>query len=69
MVSGAGAKQLRLRVGPGLTYETLQTLKDGTHLTVLEGPEQADGYKWWRVQTDDGQEGWVAGDWLVPVTP
>jgi len=68
-VSGVGAQQLRLRAGPGLTHETLRTLQDGTRLTVLEGPEAADGYKWWKVRTEDGQEGWVAEDWLVPVVP
>jgi hypothetical protein len=47
----------------------LRTLEDGTQLQVLEGPEAADGYEWWKLRTDDGLEGWAAGDWLVPVAP
>jgi hypothetical protein len=69
MVGGAGAQQLRLRAGPGLNHETLRILEDGTQLKILEGPESAGGHEWWKVQTEDGQEGWTAGDWLVPVVP
>ncbi len=69
VVSGTGAQQLRVRSGPGLTYATLSTVADGTQLRVLDGPEAADGFEWWKVQTEDGQEGWVAGDWLSPVAP
>jgi len=69
MVAGTGVAQLRLRAGPGLTQETVATLEDGTRLTVLEGPATADEHEWWKVRTADGQEGWVAGDWLSPVAP
>jgi hypothetical protein len=69
MVSGTGAQQLRVRSGPGLTHATLSTVADGARLKVLDGPEAADGYQWWKVQTEDNQEGWVAGDWLSPVAP
>jgi hypothetical protein len=69
VVRGTGAQELRLRAGPGLTQQMLSTLEDGTQLLVLEGPEAADGYEWWKLRTDDGVEGWAAGDWLVPVAP
>jgi len=69
VVQGTGAQQLRLRAGPGLDKEMLATLPDDTRLKVLDGPETADGYKWWKVQTEDGLVGWVAGDWLVPIAP
>ncbi|MBC7233391.1 MAG: SH3 domain-containing protein [Chloroflexi bacterium] len=69
VVQGTGAQQLRLRAGPGLDKEMLGTLPDDTRLKVLDGPETADGYKWWKVQTEDGLVGWVAGDWLVPIAP
>ena len=69
VVAGTGAEQLRLRVGPGLAQEMVGTLADGTRLSVLDGPDSADGYTWWKVQTEDGQQGWAAGDWLVPVAP
>ncbi|MGC8786043.1 MAG: SH3 domain-containing protein [Anaerolineae bacterium] len=69
IVQGTGEQQLRLRAAPGLDKEILRTLPDETRLKILEGPEVADGYKWWKVQTDDGLVGWAAGDWLVPTAP
>jgi hypothetical protein len=68
-VSGTGTDQLRIRVAPGLTQETVATLEDGTRIRVTDGPEASDGYNWWQVKTEEGQEGWVAEDWLVPVVP
>jgi len=64
-----GAARLRLRSLPGLAGETLAMLEDDTLLTVLDGPESADGYQWWQVQTADSLIGWVAADWLRPVLP
>lgn len=34
--------------------------------TVIGGPQDADGYTWWRVEFDHTPDGWVAGDWLAP---
>ncbi len=66
----AGGNGLNLREGPGLTFQVLALLPDGTRLEVLDGPQEVDGYTWWRVRTlDDGREGWVAGDFLRPVAP
>jgi len=69
VVTGTEGQQLRLRAEPGTAQETLRILEEGTALRVLEGPQQADGYNWWKVQTDDNLVGWVAADWLVPVAP
>jgi len=69
VVQGTGGQQLRLRSGPALTHETLLIVEEGTVLQVLEGPQAADGFQWWQVKTPDGIQGWVAGDWLVPVAP
>jgi hypothetical protein len=68
-VSGTGTDQLRLRVAPGVAQETILTLEDGTRLRVTNGPQSSDGYEWWKVKTEEGQEGWVAEDWLLPVAP
>jgi hypothetical protein len=32
----------------------------GTLVTVLEGPVEAEGYSWWRVESGQGLNGWVA---------
>ncbi len=65
-VQGTEGGDLRLRAAPGLGGETLALAKEGTVLRVLEGPVEADGYTWWRVQSAEGQAGWAAGQWLVP---
>lgn len=67
-VVGAGADGVSYKSGPGLNYARLGLLKDGTILKVLEGPEEADGYTWWRLEDEDGFTGWVADNWLEPAT-
>jgi hypothetical protein len=45
----------------------LGTLSEGTSVTVIGGPQQSDGYTWWKI-TDGGLRGWSAvGDWLSPL--
>jgi hypothetical protein len=68
-VVGAEADQLSYRSGPGLNYARLTIVKDGTILEVLEGPEEADGYTWWRLEDEDGFIGWAADNWLEPTLP
>lgn len=64
-VQSAGGKNLRLRDNPGLQSNAFAGLPPGTKMTLLEGPVQDDGYPWWRIRTEDGREGWVAGTELV----
>lgn len=59
---GAG---LNLRAEPSTGARLVTNVKEGAKLTVLEGPEEGNGYVWWKLQTGDGQEGWGAEDWLV----
>jgi len=68
-VVGAEADALSYRSGPGLNYARLTIVKDGTILKVLEGPGEADGYTWWRLEDEDGFIGWAAEDWLKPTLP
>ncbi len=68
-VIGAEADQLSYRSGPGLNYARLSIVKDGAILEVLEGPEEADGYTWWRLEDEDGFIGWAADNWLEPSLP
>jgi len=68
-VVGAEADELSYRSGPGLNFARLGIIKDGTILEVLEGPEEADGYTWWRLEDEDGFIGWAADDWLEPTLP
>jgi len=62
---------LNLRSFPSTQGEVIAMLRDGTWLTLLEGPIERDGYRWWRVQVS-GREGWCveqAGDVLAITLP
>ncbi len=54
---------LHLRTGPGIQYEKIHTLTNGTKVSVIESPSL-----WWLVaQIKDGEEdytGWVHSRWL-----
>ncbi len=39
-------------------------LDAGTTLTIVSGPEAGESYDWYEVETEDGQEGWVASTLL-----
>jgi uncharacterized protein YgiM (DUF1202 family) len=51
---------VNMRSAPGLNSDVIGQLADGITVTILEGPEEADNLRWWRV--DDGEEnvGWAA---------
>lgn len=49
---------LNLRSAPGGSL--LAALPSGTLVTVLSGPQAADGLQWWQVRAADGATGWVA---------
>jgi hypothetical protein len=51
---------INLRDGPGLGSETISQLANGTVVTILEGPEESDGYTWWKVDDGQGNVGWAA---------
>ena len=60
VVTGTG-DALNVREGPGLEAPAVDALPDGTKITLAQGPVEADGFQWWRVE---GRAGWVAADWL-----
>lgn len=65
-VTRAGGLQLRMRSAPTIAADNIITrLPIGTEMALAEGPESADGLSWWRVTTVGGNEGWVAGEFLV----
>lgn len=56
---------LELRTRPGTTDSgVIDRHLSGTQVTLLDGPEYADGHTWWRVRRIDGREGWIASDGL-----
>jgi uncharacterized protein YgiM (DUF1202 family) len=58
-VVGLGGDALNLRTEPKTTAKILLTLKEGDLVSILEGPSDADGQSWYKVQAS-GQTGWVS---------
>lgn len=56
---------LRCRAGPGLDQPLVARLSDGTRLTLVAGPREADGLRWWQVAQDD-LRCWSAETFLRP---
>jgi serine/threonine protein kinase len=50
---------LKLRAGPGTSYEILENMPRGTIVTLIGDPKSVQGYTWWRVRSPNGREGWV----------
>jgi hypothetical protein len=65
-VKKEGGMPLRLRNAPDLDEsKVIDRLAIGTQMTILGGPNPSDGYTWYHIRTNDGREGWVAGENLV----
>lgn len=58
-----GGQNLNLRSGPGINYEVIAKLTDGTLMTVVDGPRTADGYTWWELDGEPGR-GWAVEEFL-----
>jgi uncharacterized protein YgiM (DUF1202 family) len=67
------AGDLSVRVTPGTDAELVTRVTQGQQFTVMGGPQEASGYTWYQIRSDDGAvEGWAAdGDgtdrWLSPL--
>ena len=65
--------QLSIRTLPSPDATLVVRVDLGQQFTVLDGPQSAGGFTWYRIRSDDGQiEGWgAAGDgttrWLSPL--
>lgn len=51
---------LNMRSAPSSAGTLILQLATGQKVTLLEGPTQAEGFTWWRVDGGTGQTGWVA---------
>ena len=65
-VTNTNGLGVSVRSNPGTSSARLLLATERTVLLVLDGPESADNFFWWQVRLDDGTEGWVAGDFLIP---
>ena len=60
--NGLGAYLRRTAGGP----EKIKAWPDGSVMTVIGGDQIVDGTTWKNVKDPDGNQGWMAADYLVP---
>lgn len=65
VVSGVGDNRLKLRRDPATTADIIAQYPDGTVLEVLDAQQTNQGIVWQRVRDAQGNEGWVANQYLV----
>ena len=71
-ITGTGGSGVSVRAGPGTNNARLTIAPEGSLVLILEGPRQdenQDPYTWWFVRTEDGTEGWVVQEYLIPSLP
>jgi len=67
IVTDVEPDELNVRNEPGTRgTEIVFRAPEGTRFTIVEGPRQADGLTWWRVQNtvNTAQTGWAASNYL-----
>ncbi|KXK50540.1 MAG: SH3 domain-containing protein [Chloroflexi bacterium] len=69
-VVDVGDQQLNVRSQPGVVdTEILFRAPEGSYFIIGDGPSQADGLTWWRIDDpSSGRSGWAASNYLEPVT-
>ena len=65
VVQGTEGQGLNLRKKPSASAKLIANVKEGSELTVLTGPQEAEGYVWWKLRAANGKQGWAASQWLV----
>jgi hypothetical protein len=70
-INGTEGAGLRIRSAPGLGSDTVFRGEEAETFKVTDGPQQADGYTWWRVVApyDETRAGWAASEFLAVVPP
>jgi hypothetical protein len=63
---------LKVRIRPGLDSVVEHRILEGTELTVVEGPMDLNGYRWWLISDGGSVSGWAAEGsgsdrWLTPL--
>jgi hypothetical protein len=65
-VANTGGVGVTVRNGPSTRNLPVLVAAEGSIVLVLDGPEEADSFRWWQIRLGDGTEGWAAGDFLLP---
>ncbi|MEI6181499.1 MAG: SH3 domain-containing protein, partial [Chloroflexales bacterium] len=66
VVQNTGIEGLLLRPAPSRANDPLATLPDGTVVEQIDEDLTAEAIAWRHVRAADGQEGYVAADFLTP---
>jgi hypothetical protein len=70
VVSGVEETQLNVRDVAGVQgTNILFRVPEGTSFSIIEGPTQADGFTWWKIQnpTNPSESGWAVANYLQVV--
>lgn len=59
VIENLNGAPLRARTKPGIRTSIVARIPEGSTVFLREGPVEADGYTWWRIEFDKGS-GWVA---------
>ncbi len=72
-VQVTSANGLVVRSQPSTSGQRLAVMPNGTRAKIVDGPQGANGYKWWKVTGFSAQnpalEGWCVENFLRPTTP
>lgn len=68
LVKDVGSEGLSLRRSPGVG-QRIKVWPDGTALVDLKETAEQGGKSWRRVRDPEGNDGWVAADFLMPESP
>jgi|APSaa5957512622_1039677.scaffolds.fasta_scaffold35381_2 hypothetical protein len=68
-VAGTGGDGLRIRSGPGLSYDQQYLGLESEVFEIIAGPQDADGYTWWHLSApyDANINGWAVSNYLEVV--
>jgi beta propeller repeat protein len=67
-VAGTDGSGLILRSAPSETADQVNLLPEGAILTAVGQPQHADGRAWYPVRDPDGLTGWVAAEYVLPIS-
>lgn len=68
LIAGTDGAPLLVRKAPGKDKPVVTKFSEGQTVKILEGPQDANGLQWWRIELK-GQNGWSAAPYLKPVPP
>jgi uncharacterized protein YgiM (DUF1202 family) len=56
--------QVNMRSQPSTSGTVLHRVAKGSKFQVIDGPESANGYTWWRVRNNTYGSGWIVANYL-----